>query len=131
MLLDTSGLLCLHHAAEARHGEARTLFDAAWEKVTHSYVLSELVALGTVRGLPRAPLLAFVADLQDSTEVEMVWVGESLHRAALTLLEQREDKTWSLCDGVSFILMEERGITAALTTDRHFAQAGFHPLLQL
>jgi predicted nucleic acid-binding protein len=25
----------------------------------------------------------------------------------------------------SFILMEERGITEALTTDRHFEQAGF------
>jgi predicted nucleic acid-binding protein len=129
MLLDTSGLLCLHHQAEPYHDDAQVFFDAAWEKVTHSYVLSEFVALATARGLPRAAVLTFVADLQDSTEVEVVWVDESLHRDALALLQQRLDKDWSLCDAVSFILMEERSLTEALTTDHHFKQAGFRPLL--
>ena len=40
------------------------------------------------------------------------------------------DKTYSLCDAVSFLLMRERGITEALTTDRHFEQEGFVRLLQ-
>jgi predicted nucleic acid-binding protein len=130
MLLDTSGLLCLHHKAEPYHDNAQLLFDAAWEKVTHSYVLSEFVALATARGLPRAAALAFVSDLQDSTEVEVVWVAEDLHRDALTLLQQRLDKEWTLCDAVSFVLMQERGITEALTTDHHFEQAGFVRLLK-
>ena len=129
MLIDTSGLLCLHHQAEPYHGDAQVFFDAAWEKVTHSYILAEFVALATTRGLPRAAVLAFVADLQDSTEVEMVWVDEPLHRNALASLQQRLDKEWSLCDAVSFALMEDRGITEALTTDHHFEQAGFRPLL--
>lgn len=129
MFLDTSGLLCLHHQAELYHDDAQMFFDAAWEKVTHSYVLSEFVALATARGLPRAAVLAFVAALQDSTEVEVVWVDKSLHRDALALLQQRLDKDWSLCDAVSFILMEARGLTEALTTDHHFEQAGFRPLL--
>ncbi|MEM9809150.1 MAG: nucleic acid-binding protein, partial [Cyanobacteria bacterium P01_D01_bin.56] len=44
-------------------------------------------------------------------------------------LVQREDKTYSLCDAVSFVLMCQRGITDALTTDRHFEQEGFVRLL--
>jgi len=63
MLLDTSGLLCLYHAAELQHEAATVFFDAASIKMTHSYVLTELVALANVRGLPRAATLAFIADL--------------------------------------------------------------------
>ena len=39
------------------------------------------------------------------------------------------DKSYSLCDAVSFILMRDRGILDALTTDQHFVQEGFHKLL--
>jgi len=40
-------------------------------------------------------------------------------------LEHRPGKTYSLCDAVSFVLMRQRGITEALTTDRQFEQEGF------
>jgi predicted nucleic acid-binding protein len=39
------------------------------------------------------------------------------------------DKPWGLTDCLSFIVMQERGITEALTADEHFRQAGFVPLL--
>jgi predicted nucleic acid-binding protein len=52
-----------------------------------------------------------------------------MHLAAMTLLEERPDKTYSLCDAVSFLLMRQRGITDALTTDRHFEREGFVRLL--
>ena len=48
---------------------------------------------------------------------------------ALTLFEQRPDKEWSLCDCTSFVVMQELGITEALSTDHHFDQAGFTALL--
>jgi predicted nucleic acid-binding protein len=129
MLLDTSGLLCLFDQNDRRYGDAQTWFDVATAKLTHSYVLAELVALAEARGMPRGPALAFVADLQDSTEVEVVYVDEPLHRDALALLRQRLDKAWSLCDAVSILLMQRRGLTEALTTDHHFEQAGFVRLL--
>jgi len=37
-------------------------------------------------------------------------------------VQARQDKTYSLCDAVSFVLMRERGIHEALTTDKHFEQ---------
>lgn len=53
-----------------------------------------------------------------------------LHERSMELLQTRLDKAWSLCDAVSLILMERRGITDALTTDHHFEQAGFRALLR-
>ncbi|WP_455390418.1 hypothetical protein [Oscillatoria salina] len=52
-----------------------------------------------------------------------------MHREAIALLMARQDKTYFLCDAVSFVLMQKRGITEALTTDRHFEQEGFRRLL--
>jgi predicted nucleic acid-binding protein len=100
------------------------------ERLTHDYVLAEFVTLAHARGAPRAGALAFVADLLDSPTVEVVWVDESLHRDALALLQAQLDKTYSLCDAVSFVLMRKEGITDALTTDHHFEQAGFVRLLK-
>jgi len=48
----------------------------------------------------------------------------------MTLLQSQTDKTYSLCDAISFILMRDRGVTDALTTDHHFEQAGFIRLLK-
>jgi uncharacterized protein len=52
-----------------------------------------------------------------------------LHRQALQLLENRQDKTYSLCDAVSFVIMREWNLLEALTTDKHFKQEGFVRLL--
>jgi predicted nucleic acid-binding protein len=129
MLLDTSGLFCYHHKDEAEHDDAMTLFEAAGAKLSHSYVIAEFVALAYARKLPRPPSLKFIEALLAHPEVEVVWVDETLNRAALSLLESRLDKGYSLCDAVSFVLMRERGVTDALTTDHHFEQEGFNKLL--
>jgi predicted nucleic acid-binding protein len=129
MLLDTSGLLCLFDEGDFRHEDAQTFYDAATQRLTHNYVLSEFVPLCHVRGLNRSETLAFVSDLLDNPDVEVIWVDEILHRAAVAFLQARLDKGWSLCDAVSFLLMQQRGITEGLTTDHHFDQAGFMRLL--
>jgi uncharacterized protein len=129
MFLDTSGLLCLYNRAEPLHMDARTLYHTARIRVAHSYVLAEFVALAQARRLPRMAALTFVSDLVQNPEIDMVWVDEALHRAALALLMARPDKTYSLCDAVSFVLMRQRHVTEALTTDHHFEQEGFQRLL--
>jgi len=98
-------------------------------RVTHSYVLAEFVALAHARRLPRMAALTFVSDLVENPDIDTVWVDEALHREAMALLVARPDKTYSLCDAVSFVLMRQRHCTEALTTDRHFEQEGFQRLL--
>jgi len=129
MLLDTSGLLCFFDTTDNRYQQAVHLVESADVLVTHAYVLAEFVPLCQTRGLNRSKALDFAAALFDNSLVEIVWVEEVLHRAAHALLQARLDKTYSLCGAVSFVLMRERGITDALTTDKHFEQEGFVRLL--
>ncbi len=130
MLLDTSGLLCYFDEADARHSDAVTFFNAAETRVTHNYVLAEFVPLCHVRRLNRTKALSFAAELLDNALIEVLWVTQTHHRSAISLLQAQLDKTYSLCDAVSFVLMQERNISEALTTDRHFVQAGFRSLLR-
>jgi uncharacterized protein len=130
MFLDTSGLLGYLDHTEPRHRDACRLMMAEPRLLTHNYVLAELVALAQARGLPRRPVLEFLEGVMDGVVVDVVYVDEELHRAAVDLLSRRLDKTSSLCDAVSFVLMDRRGLREALTTDHHFEQAGFIRLLR-
>ena len=131
MFLDTSCLLNFFNMNEAQHSRASLLFAGANVKLTHSYVLAEFTTLAYQRGLPRSAALEFVHRLLNAPRVQTIWVDESLHRRGLALLEARPDKAYSLCDAISFVLMRERSITDALTTDHHFDQEGFTRLLML
>lgn len=129
MLIDTSGLLCCFDRGDARHEQAVELFDQGSRRFTHNYVLLEFEALSQARRHPREQSLQFVLDAAASTDLELVWVDQELHNRGMDLLTAQLDKTYSLCDVVSFVLMNDRGVTDALTTDRHFEQAGFRKLL--
>ena len=131
MLLDTSGLLCFLHQDEPQHAVAvELLAKANISLLTHNYVIAELIALALIRRFSRTTVLSFTLELLDNPNVDFVWVNESLHREAMNLLLTRQDKTYSLCDAISFVLMRQQGITEALTTDRHFEQEGFIRLLR-
>lgn len=130
MFLDTSGLLCFFDDKDFRHADASAFVGSAGIRVTTNYVLAEFVPLCQVRGLNRKRTLEFVKTLVRNPLIEIVWIDENLHNEAFKLLESRQDKIYSLCDAVSFILMRERGITEALTTDKHFEQEGFVKLLE-
>ncbi len=129
LFLDTSGLLCLFDTADSRHRQAAAYFQPAKSLLTTNYVLAEFVPLTHVRGLNREYSLNFLKTLILLPRIEVVWIDDFRHGQAMTLLENRLDKTYSLCDAVSFIIMHERQTTEALTTDKHFPQAVFTRLL--
>jgi uncharacterized protein len=68
--------------------------------------------------------------LENDPNIEVILLTDHLYRLAFTLFKKREDKEWGLVDCISFIVMEDRGITDALTADIHFQQAGFRALLR-
>jgi predicted nucleic acid-binding protein len=43
---------------------------------------------------------------------------------ARAILARHQDKDWSLCDAISFAVLEARGGRTAFTFDRHFRQYG-------
>lgn len=54
---------------------------------------------------------------------------QELFDRGFAIYSSRPDKAWSLTDCISFVVMEEHGLTEALTGDCHFEQAGFVALL--
>jgi len=124
MLIDTSGFFSINDRAEKHNDRAQELYKTAQVILTTNYILAEYVAIALVRGLPRKRVVEFSEEVLEDASVEIVWVNEELHRRGVELLRHRPDKTYSLCDAVSFVLMREGGETEALTTDRHFEQEG-------
>jgi len=59
----------------------------------------------------------------------MVPISEYLYKQAFQLYQERLDKERGITDCISFIVMQNRGLIKALTTDEHFKQAGFQALL--
>ena len=97
--------------------------------VTTAWVLTEVA--NYLRQSPNRPLvLSLVADLRNDRRVDIVAPTQRLFDQGLDLYADRPDKEWSLTDCISFVVMRERGITEALTGDRHFEQAGFVTLLK-
>ncbi len=130
LFLDTSGLLCIHDENDVRNKKAIEYFTSAKRLLTTNYVLAEFVPLSYSRGKNRRETITFVKDILQISRLELVWINESYHNQAMELLENRLDKTYSLCDAVSFVLMSERRMTNALTTDKHFEQENFVRLLK-
>ena len=63
------------------------------------------------------------------TRIELVPFEPELIDSAVQLYRARPDKSWSLTDCLSFVVMERRQLKEALTTDRHFEQAGMRAMM--
>ncbi len=99
--------------------------------VTTDYVLVELISLLTrPLHVPRVQQIAIGETILTAPWIEVVHIDLALVGAAWNLLKTRPDKSWSLVDCASLVVMQHRGITEALTTDHHFEQAGFVRLLK-
>lgn len=61
--------------------------------------------------------------------VEVVAFSPELNLAAVDLYRRRADKQWSLTDCLSVVVMEQRRLNEALTTDHHFEQAGMKAVM--
>jgi len=95
-----------------------------------NYIIAEFVALTNRRRVSRLRVLDFLDAIAISPDITMVFVDELLHAQALALLRARPDKSYSLCDAVSFALMDAKRLSEALTTDHHFEQEGYRALLR-
>jgi len=68
-------------------------------------------------------------DPQMRKYLEIIPPSDQLFEQASKFYSERPDKEWGLTDCVSFVVMQARRITEALTTDEQFRQAGFRALL--
>jgi predicted nucleic acid-binding protein len=135
LFCDTSGWGHLVDPTQIHHSLSTHLYRAARDNnrkiVTTNYIIAELVALFTSPlRVPRPTTIAFIESLKSAPHIEIVHVSPTLDQQAWELLAKRQDKDWSLVDCASFVVMQQRNITEALTADHNFEQAGFVPLLR-
>lgn len=133
LFLDTGYVIALNSPRDRFHGSALD-----WERriradrvpvVTTRAVQLEIGAAFS-RQAYRAAGAAILDALDRDPGITVVPLDDDIYRRALALFAARADKEWSLADCVSFVVMKDRAITRALSTDLHFAQAGFEALLQ-
>lgn len=96
--------------------------------LTTRWVLME-VADGFASSRMRSEVRRLFAEMEGDGQIIIIEPLESLYRRGRVLYDARPDKEWSLTDCVSFVVMEDEGLTEGLTGDGHFTQAGFKALL--
>jgi predicted nucleic acid-binding protein len=130
LFIDTAFVQALFNQADALHDEARAWtqeVDEAAELWTTEAVLVEVAnALSTIN---RAGAVAFIDQAYQAASVHVVPAETALLQRAIQLYRERPDKGWGMTDCISFVVVRERNLTEALTPDKHFAQAGFTPLM--
>lgn len=126
---DTSFYAAIVNRRDQHHVRAKEVAATiAGPIVTTEFVLLE-TANFCVEGSRRSVYLELIANLRSAPSVEIVPATSERFQQGLELFATRPDKDWSLTDCISFALMQERGLTTALTADRNFEQAGFVALL--
>ncbi len=132
VFLDSAYLIALAHPGDEHHIKARQISDglnAAKTRIITSRAILIEVGNGLSKLRFRRSAVSLIESLQRSLSVEIVPLGESLCEEGWRLFRERTDKEWSWVDCISFVIMHERGLKQALTTDEHFEQAGFIALL--
>jgi predicted nucleic acid-binding protein len=128
---DTAYWIALVDARDSYRDRAQ-----AWTAhVTGTITTTTFVLTETANALCRVPwraeLVRLIENLEESPDVRIIEVDAALWQDGWALYFARPDKSWSLTDCISFVVMQNEGLTDALTTDVHFEQSGFKALLRL
>jgi predicted nucleic acid-binding protein len=132
---DTSGWAAWTDGHQQFHLLAVTGFEEMWNQggqvVTTNWVMAELTALLTSPlRFPKPQQIQLLQDIRSDPGVTIVAIDPILETSAWSLWQTRPDKEWTMVDCASFVVMLQRGIAEALTSDHHFEQAGFIRMLK-
>lgn len=133
VFMDSAGFLALWDASDEHHTAALRLQEQLARGhrrfLTTEYVADETTTLLLIRHSHRAAA-DFLDTVERSEALRLEWIDPARFHAAADWFRKHGDKEWSFTDCVSFAVMRELRVRDAFTTDRHFRQAGFVPLLQ-
>jgi uncharacterized protein len=133
VFLDTSYVIALSAPTDQFHLQAILVADQLEINKT-PIVTTQAILLEIGNALSkqryRLAAVALLESLENDSTVEIVSLSQSIYNSAFCLFRERTDKEWGLVDCISCIVMQEYGIIDALTSDNHFSQMGFRPLLR-
>jgi len=131
VFLDTAYAIALSSTNDQFHARAVELAEQlealGTRLVTTRAVLLEI---GNALSKPRYRQAAvqLLSALEADPKLDIEPLSESLYARDIQLYREREHKEWGLTDCMSFLVMQDRSLTEALTTDAPFQQAGFRAL---
>jgi uncharacterized protein len=131
LFVDTAGWMCLADAGDPAHEAAYESVDA-WMRgggllVSTDYVQDETLTLLRARlGLRAAA--KWWQEVDASTRLRWELIHPQRAEKARTWFFGWRDKDFSFTECTSFVVMKELRLRRALTTDRHFRDAGFETL---
>ena len=131
--LDTSYAIALSSPADDYHNKALVIakeLKASKTPLTTTRAIILEIGNALSKQKYRSKSIQLLSSLENDKTVTIVTMSETLYQKAFRLYCQRTDKNWGIVDCISFIVMTDRSITEALTTDIHFQQAGFRALLR-
>ncbi len=120
--------MALADASDPDHARTKAFRDR-WLRdggrfVTTDFILDETLTLIRVRlGLDAAE--RWWGQVEGSTRIAWEWIDPARAEKARHWFFRWRDKDFSFTDCTSFVVMRERRLRDALTTDDHFRQAGF------
>ncbi len=130
--VDTSGFYALLVQRDPMHARAKRILNAAAPArqrfVTTDYILDETATLLKARGHGHL-VESFFTRVSTSTACRIEWMDPDRFEQTKRFFLKRHDQDWSFTDCFSFCEMNLLGLNDALTTDKHFREAGFVPLL--
>lgn len=133
VFLDTSFSIAITIAKDNFHERAFELADKIEEENTQ-IITTQAVILEIGNALSkskyRQAAIGLINHFNSDLNISVIAITDELYKKAFELFSNRPDKEWGLVDCISFVVMQEREIEAALTTDEHFLQAGFRALLR-
>lgn len=126
---DTFYFLALLNPKDKAHSSALAHSVGPGRIVTSEWVLTELADALASRDR-REVFVGLHRLLRSDPGADIVPADTALFARGVAHFAERPDKDWSLTDCISFIIMRDLGVEAALTGDHHFEQAGFQVLLK-
>lgn len=130
VLWDSSAVLALLDAQDADHARAVSTAERVADErrpgFVTNYVEAETHAL-LLRKLGRS----LAREWLFSRSLPVIRAMPAEEERARAILARHIDKDWSMCDAISFAVMESRRVTTAFSFDHHFAQYGRFVVLGL
>lgn len=133
VFVDTVYWVAIANPRDALHPVASTIGS---QLGPHRFITSEMVLAEVLNSFSgdgdhlRCAAGELAQAIVDDVTIDLVPQTPQLFRSALALYRDRPDKSWSLTNCASFLIMDQLRLAGALTNDRHFEQSGYRALLR-
>jgi uncharacterized protein len=125
LFVDTGYVIALINPKDRYHEQA-LIWANRYDR--HPVITTDAVLLeigNALSRIARQEAAEIIEYFQTAPEATVIALNPQLFAAGMRLYTRYQDKTWGLVDCLSFVVMEERQLSVALSFDHHFTQAGF------